>query len=161
MAPSALPHRQRRLLVAIAIGAQHLGQLLVDPRRQRAQARRDIDGRGLLADRDHALCHVLGQVAHALQIVGDAHGRDDLAQVDGHRLPLGDRRDGFFLDLMLQVVDLAIRRDHLLRQLDIALQQRLGRIGERMAGAAAHLADHFGEGLQVGIEGCNGVLAHD
>ena len=56
---------------------------------------------------------------------------------------------------------LAIRRDHLLRQLNIALQQRSGRIRERMARAAAHLADHSGEGLQVGIEGCNGVLAHD
>ncbi len=55
----------------------------------------------------------------------------------------------------------AIRGDHLLRQLHIALQQSLGRVRKCVACAAAHIADHSGECFQVGIKGCNDVLCHD
>ena len=53
-----------------------------------------ISGLGsvLVRDRERALGDVLGEVADALEIAGDADGRHDLAQVDRHRLAPRDRR---------------------------------------------------------------------
>ena len=59
----------------------------------------------IAVERDHALGDVLGEVADALEIVADAHGADDLAQVDRHRLAARDGQDRLFLDLALQRVD--------------------------------------------------------
>ena len=61
--------------------------------------------------------------------------------------------DGLLLDLVLQQVEAAVRRDHLLGQLQIALGERTGGLGQRAAGARAHLGDHAAEHLEVGVEG--------
>ena len=70
----------------------------------------------LAVERHDALGDVLGEVADALQIVGDAQRADDVAQVDRHRLAPGDGQDRLFLDLALQHVDLVVVRDDALRQ---------------------------------------------
>src|SRR5436190_11551501 len=84
------PHLERRGVVAVAIGRADISELIAHARRQRSKARRDLDRGGLLADGNDALGDVLGQIADALQIAGDADGRHDLAQVDGHGLARGN-----------------------------------------------------------------------
>ena len=78
---------------------------------------------------------------------------DDLAQVDRHRLAPRDGEDRLLLDLALQRVDLGVGRGDALRQRAVALGQRVDRIGDLLLGQAAHLGDHAGEILQVGVEG--------
>ena len=77
--------------------------------------------------RHHALGDVLGEIADALEVVGDAQRADDLAQVDRHRLAAGDGEHGLVLDLTLQRVDLGVGADHLLGQLGVAPGERVDR----------------------------------
>jgi len=118
------PNLQRCSVIAFAISPEHLRKPLAHVRRQRAEAGRQVERRRLLADGDDALGDVLGEVSHALQVAGDAHRGNDLAQVDRHWLPSGKCRNGSFLDLMLENVDASIGGDDLLRQLGISLGQR-------------------------------------
>ena len=46
-----------------------------------------------------ALGDVLGEIADALQLVGDAQRGDDLAQIHRHGLAPRDGEDGLLLDL--------------------------------------------------------------
>ena len=55
-----------------------------------------------------ALGDVLGEVADALEIVGDVDRGHDLAQILRHRLAAGDHADRLLLDLALRAVDLAV-----------------------------------------------------
>ena len=80
-------------------------------------------------ERDDPLADVLGVVADPLEIVAHAHGADDLAQIDRHRLPAGDGQDRFFLDLVLHRVDGRIGGDDVLRQIDVALHERADGVG--------------------------------
>ncbi len=57
-----------------------------------------------------ALGDVLGEIADAFEIGGDADRHHDLAQVARHRLALGDGEDGLLLDLQLERVDLVVLR---------------------------------------------------
>ena len=65
---------------------------------------------------------VLGVIADPFQIVADPHGAHDLAQIDGHRLPPGNREDRLFLDVMLHRVDGGIGGDDSLREIGIAVR---------------------------------------
>ncbi len=117
--------------------------------------------RGKVAvERDHPLGDVLGEIADALEVVGDAHGGDDLAQVDRHRLAPCDGEDRLLLDLALQRVGGDVRRHHPLRQGGVALDQRVDRVGDLLLGEAAHLGDFARQLLQVGVERLGSVFGH-
>ena len=112
----------------------------------------------VVVERDHALADMLGMIADPLEIVAHAHGADDLAQIDGHRLPPRDGEDRFFLDLVLHRVDRRIGGDHALGKLRVALDQRLGRVGDLPLGKSAHLGDLARDLLQIGIERLGGMV---
>ena len=124
-------------------------------------------GEKSLVERDHPLADVLGMVADALEVVADAHGADDLAQIDRHRLAAGDGQNRLLLDLVLQGVDRRIPGDDAFRELDIALDQRTDGIGDLLLHEAAHLGDPARDLLQVGVErlgrvvDSDGVFGHD
>ena len=101
---------------------------------------------------------MLGVVADPLEIVAHAHGADDLAQIDGHRLAASDGQDRLFLDLVLHRVDGRIGGDHPLGQIGVALHQRARRIGDLPLGQTAHFGDLARDLLQVGVEGFGGVV---
>ena len=109
-------------------------------------------------ERDDALADVLGVIADPLEIVADAHGADDLAQIDGHRLPPRDRQDRLFLDLMLHRVDGRIGGDDVLGEIGVALHQRPDGIRDLPFGQAAHLGDLARDLLQIGVERLGGVV---
>ena len=107
-----------------------------------------------------ALGHVGCVVAHALQVVGDLQGRQDLAQVVGHRLAQGQHAQGQSLDLVLQVVDVLVRLDAAGGQRIVALGDRLDGVGElsvRVLGAysldndSALLIMDIAEGLSIAV----------
>ncbi len=75
--------------------------------------------------RQYPFADVLGQIAHPFQIVGDAHRADDLPQIDRHRLPARDGEHGFFLDRVLQRVDLRIDRNSALPEIRIVVGERI------------------------------------
>jgi len=101
-----------------------------------------------------------GEVADALQVTGDANGRHDLTQIDGHRLARGDDGYGLLLDPVLQEVDRRIAGDHLLGETDVAGKQRLGRVLERRLGAVCHIADQPIEDLELGVVGSDRMRLH-
>ena len=113
-----------------------------------------------VAGQRHPLGDVLGEVADALEVVGDPQRAHDLAQVDRHRLAARDGEHGLVLDLTLQDVDPGVGLDHLLGPLGVAPGERVDRIGDLLLGQAPHLGDHAGELLQVDVEGLGGVLVH-
>ena len=107
-----------------------------------------------------ALGDVLGQIADALEIVGQPQRPHDLAQIDRHRLAAGDGEHRLLLDLTLQHVDIGIGRHHAPGALDVALGEGIDRIGDLLLGKAAHLRHETGELLQVDVEGLGGMLVH-
>ena len=107
-----------------------------------------------------ALADVLGEIADALEVVGDAQRAHDLAQIDRHRLAARDGEHRLVLDLALQGVDAGVALDHAPGALDVALGERRDRVGDLLLGKAAHLRDHAGEFLQVDVEGLGGVFVH-
>ena len=111
-----------------------------------------------LSSADDALADVLGEVADPLEIDGDAHGADDLAQVHRHRLAAGDGQHRTLLDGVLQLVDLGVGGDHALGQRDVAANQRVDGIGDHALGKAAHLGDQAGQFLQIAVERLCGVF---
>ena len=74
---------------------------LAEHQRRPCARRRAISLRGWKSPSSatDALGDVLGEVADALEIVGDAQRADDLAQVDRHRLAARDGQDRLLLDL--------------------------------------------------------------
>ena len=114
----------------------------------------------IAVDGADALGDVLGEVADALEVVGDAQRADDVAQVDGHRLAPGDRQDRAFFDLALQGVDLHVDGDRALGQGGIALAQRIERVADLFLRQSAHFGDQPGDILQVDVECLGGVFRH-
>ena len=104
------------------------------------------------------LAHVFGEIADPLEIAGDAHGADDFAQVNRHRLAAGNRQHRTLFDRVLQVVDLGVSRDHTLAERDVAADQRLDRVHDHAFGKTAHLGDQPGQFLQIAVERLGGVL---
>jgi len=60
----------------------------------------------LQTDFDRTLGDVFGEVAHPLEVAGDADRTDDFAQIVRHGVSSGDGEDCFHLDFALQCVDL-------------------------------------------------------
>ena len=122
----------------------------------------DISGLGCdsSAMASDALGDVLGQVADALQVAGDAQRGHDVAQVVGHRLAARDHGDHLLLDLALELVDLAVAHHDLLGELRVAALQRIERLAEQLLGEAAHLRDLLVEQRQLFLVRFYGVLVH-
>ncbi len=80
-----------------------------------------------------------GEVADALEIGVDLHGRDDRAQVDGHRLVERQQREAAVVDLDVQRVERLVAGEHALDQLAVAVDQALDREAHLLLGQAAHL----------------------
>ena len=99
-----------------------------------------------------AAADVLGKVADAFQLVGDAEQVDDVPRVDSYRMTRRDGRDRALVNAALQVVDGGVGSHDALRAVMIARDQGFDRIGELLLGAAAHLGDHLSEREQIGVE---------
>ena len=112
----------------------------------------------IVLQRRDALAHVLGEVADPLEIGGDPHGADDLAQVDRHRLAPRDGQHRALLDHALQAVDLDIGGDDALAERDIAADQRIDGFGDHALDKATHLGDQPGQFLQIAVEGLGGMF---
>ena len=80
-------------------------------------------------------------VADALQIVGDFHGGRKKAQVTGHGLLGREEPDHGFLDLELELIDLAVAVDHVARFVAIPLQHGVDGRGERGLRFARHIEE--------------------
>ena len=111
-------------------------------------------------ERADPLGDVLGEVADALEVVGEAQRAHHLAQVDRHRLPARDGEDRLFLDLALQRVDLGVVGDNALGEREVALVERLERVDDEPLGQPAHLDHDPREILQVGVEGLHRMFRH-
>ena len=111
-------------------------------------------------DRERALGDVLGEVADALDVAGDADRRDRLAQVDRERLAAGDRQDRVLLDLALEHVEPRVGGDHGLGERRVAPHERVDGIDEHLLGDAAHLGDAAAQVLQLGVVGADDVFRH-
>ena len=116
--------------------------------------------RVLAADRDDALADVLGEVADALEVAGDAQHGDERPQVERHRLAQRNRRHSLFFDLPQHAVDGFIERDDAARQGDVVARQRVDRIGDLLLRQSAHLGDHLRELAEVAVEDALGVVGH-
>ncbi len=64
-------------------------------------------------DLERPLGDVLGEIADALEIAGDADGARRFAQIDRHRLAARDGEDGALLDFALQRVEARVAVDDL------------------------------------------------
>ena len=94
-----------RVGVALGVGVEHVVEL---HHREFVHALEAGDGAGDAAfagDLGGALGDVLGEVADALEIAGDAHRPDDLAQVDRDGLPAGDDGNRLLLDVALERIE--------------------------------------------------------
>ena len=117
-----------------------------------------LQGVEIAFQRGDPLAHVLGKIADPLEIGGNAHRADDLAQVDRHRLAPRDCQDRALLDQALQVVDLGVGCNHALAERDVAANQRVDGIGDHALGEAAHLRDQPGQFLQIAVERLGGMF---
>ncbi len=124
--------------------------LEADRSRAARAAPRDVDG---------ALGDVLGEVADALEVAGDADRRDDLAQVDRHRLAPRDGQDRVLLDLALQRSRRGSTATVRARGRRRA-RQRVHRVRQHLLGDAAHLGDLAAEQLEFLVVGSDDVIGH-
>ena len=102
------PDRARALGVALRIGVEHILQQDRGGIVHRLEADDGARDAHVGGDLDGALGDVLGEIADALEIVGNADRRDDFAQIDRQRLAPRDRQDRLLLDLALQSVEARI-----------------------------------------------------
>src|ERR1700722_284595 len=111
-------------------------------------------------DPDRALGDVLGKVAYAFEIAGDADRAYDFTQVHRHRLPSGDGEDRLLLDLALQGVEAGVGGDDLLREPGVGAGQRIHRVDYHLLRDAAHFGDAALERAEFIIIGLDGVIDH-
>ncbi len=147
-------------VVAGLEGGEYVIELHAHAVGELAEASEADDGRALLQDGEGALGEVLGKVADALEIVGDAERGDDLPEVGGHGLPARDGGDRLLLEVVLEVVDRLVGGDDLLGDADVAVLQGEGGEFHRARGAHAHIEHDGGQFLEVVVEGCDGVRSH-
>ena len=115
---------------------------------------------GLDGDLERALGDVLGEVADAFEVAGDADRADDFAQIDRHRLAARDGEDRLLLDLALQRVEARVGRDDLMGERHVGLAQRVHRVDQHFLGDAAHFGDAALERVEILVVGLDGVFDH-
>ena len=89
------------------------------------------------------------EVADALEVGVDLHGRDDRPQVDGHRLVEREQREAAVVDLDVQPVHRLVAAQHAVDQFAIAIDERLHGEAHLFLGQAAHLEQPGLELLQL------------
>ena len=132
------------------LGEDELGHVL-DPAHHLLQLELDVENH-------HPLGDVLGEIADPLEVVGNAQRTDDVPQVDRHRLAPGDGEDRLLLDLVLQEVDLGVLGDDAPGQVRIVPVERIHGVADLTLRKGAHLGDHAGQFLEIGVERPVGVL---
>ena len=156
----ALPDRAGALDVALRIGVEHVLQqfgrdfvhvLEADDRAR--QSRLD-------ADPDRALGDVLGEIADALEIAGDADRADDLAQVHRHRLAARDGEDRRAPRFRAAESRAAGSVATTCARARVGVGQRVHRVDHHLLGDAAHLGDAALERLEFLVVGFDGVIDH-
>ena len=131
-----LAHALGRRGVLVAVGRHHRAHLRHRQRAQRGQPAHERQRRQRV-ERQRALGHVGGVVADALDVGGDADGRQDPAQVARQR-PAQRQPHHVVAGVVLELVDGGIVLDHPPR------------------GVVVAAADHVQRGLELG----RGHLAH-
>ena len=99
---------------ARGVDVENLLQLRQRQLGKRLQAAEQARRLPAFGDRDDALGDVLAEIADPFQVGRNADRADDLAQIVGHRLALGDDDDRLFVDLALTVIEHRIVGDDLL-----------------------------------------------
>ena len=84
-----------------------------------------------------------------------------MAQIVGHRLALGDQRDGAVVEFALARIHDGVVGNDALRQRVVGIQQRLGRAADHRAGEIAHVADEPADLPEILVERSDCVFAHD
>ena len=103
----------------------------------------------------------LAQGFDALEVAGHPDRPHYMAQIVGHRLALGDQRDGAVVEFALARVHDGVVGDHTLRQRVVGIQQRLGGTADHRAGEVAHVADQPADLSEILVEGSDCVFGHD
>src|SRR5690606_5071251 len=95
---------------------------------------------------------VAGEVTHPLDSRGHPQRRDDDAQIGGHRGLPGEQRDALLVEAPLHVVDLLVRPDDVLRQLEVGRLERRGGVLDRVDDEPAHPLEIGPDLLQLLVE---------
>ena len=115
-------------------------------------AHRRVDG-GVRVAPPGQLGHVLGEVAHAFEVCAHPHRGDHPTQIGSHGLLPGQQVDRAVVELAAQRVDLLVRGDDALSQMQVRFQQCCGRPGHRGAGEPGHFDQLLGDLVKVLVEG--------
>ena len=105
MSPSCCQTASAACGVALGVGVDHRLELAQRHQAHVVEAGQQLLRRELALHRQNALGDVLHEVADALEVVGDADRRDDVAQVHRHRLAARDGEDRLLLHLALELVE--------------------------------------------------------
>ncbi len=117
-------------------------------------------GEGHVADFLGALGDALAHVADALEIAGHAQRADDFAQVDRHRLALGNHHEDMLVQFVLQIVEHEVLRDDRLRHRLVAAHERGHGLCHDAFGMAAHFRHLPRNEPEVLVECCNRMICH-
>jgi len=132
--------------ISSALAAVGDGSHVADHRNQLAR-----HGRVRVAA-DRGLGHVLGQVAHALEVRRDVQRAHDQPKVGRDRRLPGDQRVHLVLDLAVEPVHHHITRDHALSYPPVRAEQRVGRALHRAADLVGHRYQKEADLFQVGVK---------
>ncbi len=98
-------------------------------------------------------------VAEALQVGRDLERRDDVAEIDRHRLAERQQADDERADLLLERVDRRVALDDRVGGFRVAPQDALDRAVELRLDEAAHAADQGVELRELLVVGLHDVFA--
>ena len=107
---------------------------------------------------------VHGLVAHALEIGGKFHRRNDTAQIGRDRLKTKQDIDAVLVDLFLELIDLFVIGDGVCAKIIVAIEQAFHGAIETALGQAGHHEDVVAQRSERFVEGsenmfrCNHVL---
>ena len=93
------------------------------------------------------------EVAHALDVTRAVDRGDHDAQVGRHRGLQRQQRERLLLGAVAQLVDADVFGDHFFGQVQIALQQRPGRLGQRFRDLLAHAREARGQLVELVLIG--------
>ena len=82
-------------------------------------------------------------------------------KIDRHRLAPRDCGDDLFLDLLLQIVDLVVRRDDTMGKGGVSPRPGVDRVRDLLAIKTTHFHDFVGKLVQIGVKGTGGMVDHD
>ena len=92
------------------------------------------------------------QVADPLQVGVDLHGRDDDAQVGGHRLMQGQQLEAAIVHFHVQVVDRLVAGQHGVERRVVAVHHPAHRFAHPLLGQPAHREQPLLERVEILLE---------